>query len=236
MDRALTVEVCAELAKYCDLVIDAVSYFRVKLPQLSLTQGNCLHVSVLQFILLPLLMGDNGDPSKFRLFGRCAAASDQLMNVHKCSSADMIADELIEVVEFFSQRLMLMDDMTVGERPTEERWSIAEVVGHLVDSAVNNHQRFIRAQQHGPLVFPKYEQNFWVRVQDYNSCSWENLVQLWRLMNLHLAHVVRQIPDEQMCTKCTIEPNEPVSLSFLVDDYLVHLKHHLNKINERSGI
>ena len=158
------------------------------------------------------------------------------MNVPQCSSADLIADELIEVVEFFSQRLLLMDDLIVRSRPTEERWSIAEVIGHLIDSAVNNHQRFVRGQHDQPLVFPKYEQNFWVKAQDYNSCPWENLVQLWRLMNLHLAHIIRQIPDEKLRNKCTITPNEPVSLSFLIDDYLVHLKHHLNKINERSGI
>ena len=158
------------------------------------------------------------------------------MNSPQCSSADLIADELIEVVEIFSQRLMLMDDHSVRCRPSAERWTIAEVVGHLVDSAVNNQQRFVRAQHDEPLVFPKYEQNFWVKVQDYNSSPWENLVQLWRLMNLHLAHIIRHIPDEKMRAKCTITPNAPVSLSFLIEDYLIHLKHHLNKINERSGI
>lgn len=158
------------------------------------------------------------------------------MNAPQCSSADLIADELIEVVEYFAQRLGLMDEVTVHHRPSDARWTIAEVVGHLVDSASNNHQRFIRAQYNDPLVFPKYDQNIWVKSQEYNSFPWEHLVQLWRMMNLHLAHVIRKIPDEKLRTKCTITPNDPVSLSFLIEDYLVHLKHHLNKISERSGI
>ena len=158
------------------------------------------------------------------------------MNAPKVTSVDLIADELIEVVDFFAARLALLDEVTVRHKPSEERWAIIEVVGHLVDSASNNHQRFVRAQESDSLVFPKYDQNFWVRTQRYDRCSWDNLVELWKLLNLHLAHVIRQIPDHKMRAKCTITPNEPVSLSFLVEDYLVHLKHHLNKINERTGI
>lgn len=193
-------------------------------------QRKRLHRSGLQFILLARLQGAESQTRPMYSAIRC------VMNAPQCSSADLIADELIEVVEIFSKRLLLMDDLAVRSRPSEERWTIAEVVGHLVDSAVNNHQRFVRAQQDGPLVFPDYEQRFWVKAQDYNTCPWENLVQLWRLMNLHLAHIIRQIPDEKMRTGCTISPNPPVSLSFLVEDYLVHLKHHLNKISERTGI
>ncbi len=158
------------------------------------------------------------------------------MNAPRCSSADLIADELIEIVEFFAARLALIDDSQVRDKSSDERWAIIEVVGHLVDSASNNHQRFVRAQESESLVFPKYEQNFWVKSQFYRQCSWENLIDLWKSYNLHLAHVIRRIPDGKLRNKCTIWPNEPVSLSYLVEDYLVHLKHHLNLINERTGI
>ena len=158
------------------------------------------------------------------------------MNVPKCTSIDLIADELIEVVEFFSARLAVMDDSLVRHKSSEERWSIIEVLGHLVDSAANNHQRFVRALQTDSLVFPKYDQNFWVKSQQYNECSWDNLIEFWKLYNLQMAHIIRRIPDEKMRVKCTIGSNEPVSLSFLVEDYLEHLKHHLMKISERIGI
>lgn len=158
------------------------------------------------------------------------------MNAPRCSSADLIADELIEIVEFFAARLALLDDSQVRDKSSDERWAIIEVVGHLVDSASNNHQRFVRAQESESLVFPKYEQNSWVKTQHYRQSSWENLIDLWKSYNLHLAHVIRLIPDGKLRNKCTITPNEPVSLSYLIEDYLVHLKHHLNIINERTGI
>ena len=158
------------------------------------------------------------------------------MNTQECSTTDLIAEELIEIVQAFSTRLMVLDEPTARHKPSPEKWSIQEVVGHLIDSATNNHQRFIRAQNGKSLFFPKYDQNQWVQTQDYNACSWTDLIEFWRLYNLHLAHVIRRIPDSKMRVECTITPNNPVSLSFLIDDYLTHLKHHLNKINERISL
>ncbi len=158
------------------------------------------------------------------------------MNAPQCSSVDLISDELIELVDFFAARLQLLDDATVRHRPSRDQWAIIEVVGHLVDSAANNHQRFVRAAESESLTFPAYNQNSWVSTQDYRTCPWENLLALWKAYNIHLAHVIRRIPDAKMRIECAIQPNEPVSLSFLVEDYLVHLKHHLNMINERLGI
>jgi hypothetical protein len=155
------------------------------------------------------------------------------MNSPECSSTDLIAEELIEVVESCAARLAVLSADSVTHKPSPARWSIQEVIGHLVDSASNNHQRFVRAQQADELVLPDYEQNFWVASQGYNHCDWLELLDLWRLYNRHLAHVIRRIPDVKMQVQCTIGPNAPVSLSYLVEDYLVHLKHHVNKIKDR---
>jgi len=155
------------------------------------------------------------------------------MNIPQCSSTDLIADELLEVVESVSARLALLDDKFVTVKPSKVRWSIQEVVGHLVDSAANNHQRFVRAQQGDSLSFPGYDQNSWVADQSHNQCNWLDLLELWRLYNRHLAHVIRRIPDNKMRVQCTIGSNASVSLSYLVEDYLIHLKHHVNKIKER---
>lgn len=157
-------------------------------------------------------------------------------NPEACSSIALIANELIEVVEIFAARFALMDEYTYRHKPSEERWSIIEVVGHMVDSAANNHQRFVRALQSDVLVFPKYEQNSWVKLQHFGESNWDQLIDFWKLYNLHLAHIIRRIPDEKMRVKCTVGDNDPVSLSFLIDDYLTHVKHHLNKISERTGI
>ncbi|MGD0653728.1 MAG: DinB family protein [Thermoguttaceae bacterium] len=141
-----------------------------------------------------------------------------------------IADELTQVVQSAAERLRSISAAEAGFKPSESKWSKKEVIGHLIDSAANNHQRFVRAQQASELVSPAYDQEKWVIVQDYNSTSWPDLKELWRLYNLHLAHVIRRIPAEKLGIKCTIGGKEPVTLGNIIDQYLVHLKHHLDKI------
>ncbi len=126
--------------------------------------------------------------------------------------------------------------------PTAEgKWSVKEIIGHLIDSAANNHQRFVRAQFTDDLLFPGYDQEKWVTVQAYNDERWEDLVQLWRRYNLHLVHVIARIPEPTLTLPRTrhsldrialetISADRMVTLEYLVRDYLGHLKHHLRQI------
>lgn len=136
-------------------------------------------------------------------------------------------------IETWRAILLKLDAETVHQKPSVDRWSISEVVGHLVDSACNNHQRFVRAQYCSELVFPKYEQNEWVSAASYQSCNWETLVQLWYCYNRLIAVLIRNVPESSLSTSCTITPYEPCSLEFLIADYLDHLNHHLNRLAQR---
>lgn len=78
------------------------------------------------------------------------------------------------------------------------KWSRKEIIGHLIDSASNTHQRFVRAQLTDNLSFPGYEQDAWVKCQHYQNESWVDLVQLWRSHNLHLLHVVSCLPEDKL--------------------------------------
>ncbi|MEL6109428.1 MAG: DinB family protein [Planctomycetota bacterium] len=143
------------------------------------------------------------------------------------------AAEIEAIVEEWRERLLQIDADAVHEKPDPSRFSISEVVGHLIDSACNNHQRFIRAQAVEELVFPKYDQNAWVLAAGYRQASWESLVHLWYHYNRLIAVVVRNVPQDQLSTPCTITPYETCTLGFFIDDYVVHLHHHCNKLAER---
>ena len=120
-------------------------------------------------------------------------------------------------------------------------WSPIEVMGHLIDSAANNHQRFVHAQFTDDLVFADYEQDQWVSTQKYRDESWPDVIDLWSSYNLHLLHVVSVIPEDVLRkTRAQhtlgeiafkdLDKNEPATLEFLIRDYVDHLHHHLNQI------
>lgn len=147
-----------------------------------------------------------------------------------------VAKHLRSLVDDTAARLRTIDRARARLTTAPGAWSIQEVLGHLIDSAANNHQRFVRAQDGEPLVFPKYEQDHWVAVQAYNESPWHDLIELWRLYNHHLAQVMEQISDESLEVECRIGPSDPVTLGFLVEDYLVHLRHHVERIDTASAV
>ena len=75
--------------------------------------------------------------------------------------------------------------MTVSIKVQGGSWTKKEILGHLIDSAAINHQRFVRAQFTDDLVFDGYVQDDWVKVQDYQNRDWRELVELWHGYNRH---------------------------------------------------
>jgi len=140
--------------------------------------------------------------------------------------------------------LATLPESVVSWRPTATAWSIKEIIGHLIDSAANNHQRFVRAASQEELVFPGYEQDDWVRTQAYGSAPWELLVTLWQSYNLHIARVMATMPagirDRRRETHNfhqigfrTFSVDQPVTLDDLMEDYVLHLEHHLEQVRDR---
>jgi hypothetical protein len=142
-----------------------------------------------------------------------------------------VGRELRETVDATLPKLRSISDRQADQPRAPGKWSPKQIIGHLIDSAANNHQRFVRAQQGTELALPGYEQDLWVRCQHYADRSWEDVTNLWHAYNLHLAHVIGQIPEGRRTVPCTIGSNPPVTLAFLAHDYVRHLRHHLAQIN-----
>jgi hypothetical protein len=148
---------------------------------------------------------------------------------------DALSDDLTRTVDAAASDLRAIDDARAGSKPKANVWSVKEILGHLIDSAANNHQRFVRAQLAGELTFPDYEQNGWVASQDYQSRPWRELLDLWVAYNHHLAHVIRRIPDAAASVPCRLGTNEPITLTALAQHYLGHVRHHLEQIQQRRN-
>jgi len=127
-------------------------------------------------------------------------------------------------------RLERISEADSASCPGPGRWSRKEIVGHLVDSAANNHQRFVRTQAEPELSFPGYAQELWVSTQRYQRESWRTLCDLWRSYNFHLLHIMEQVPEEKLGNRCRVGDAEPVTLKILMTDYVRHLGRHLRQI------
>lgn len=138
-----------------------------------------------------------------------------------------ISEELKEIVKSAGKKLNAINDWNYRTAP--DKWSKKEILGHLIDSAANNHQRFVRIQfEDKPTI--SYEQNKWVKTQNYNDAGSNSLINLWVNYNNHLAYIISQTPKEKYNRKSNIGKEDLVTLEWIVTDYLTHLKHHLVQI------
>jgi DinB superfamily len=149
--------------------------------------------------------------------------------------------ELHDIVIRTVPLLLAMDDERTSRRPFPGKWSPREIIGHLVDSASNNHQRFVRAAFQDDLVFVGYAQDDWVAVQKYQDAPWADLVTLWASFNQHLSRVMMAIPEAVRLKSHTrhnldglafrpVSAESPTTLDYFMDDYVRHLQHHLKQI------
>ena len=141
-----------------------------------------------------------------------------------------LANELVSILQMVVPLLreIAAEDISCRERP--DKWSRKEVLGHLIDSACNNQQKFVRMMQQAHLVFPGYKQNEWVELQDWANANWLDMIDLWSAYNRHLAYLIENVKSEHLDNTITIEATGPFKLEFVMSDYVEHLKHHLLQI------
>ncbi|HYU23156.1 MAG TPA: DinB family protein [Candidatus Dormibacteraeota bacterium] len=147
-----------------------------------------------------------------------------------------LSDKLVRVVRSAESILLQVPEAESGRPVLSGGWSRKQVLGHLIDSASNNHQRFVRAALQTSLDFPGYDQDGCVRVQAVEEGDWTLLVSLWAGYNRYLAHVIAHLPVSKLETLCRIGLDEPVTLRFLAEDYLRHLLHHLGQIGATTSL
>ena len=146
-----------------------------------------------------------------------------------------------QTIDSASESLLRIDEPQSAQPRAEDHWSSKQIIGHLIDSAANNHARFVLGQLKDDLVFPGYDQDGWVRTNHYQERDWSDLVQLWRSYNLHLHHLMSHADQAKLTTPCTLHTlqeiafktvpqAEPVTLEYLMKDYVDHMKHHLAQI------
>src|SRR5262245_60733509 len=126
------------------------------------------------------------------------------------------------------------DERRTAVRPATDAWSAREVLGHLIDSACNNHRRFIVGQSEDVSRFDGYNQDEWVARNRYNEVPWRDLVALWMSYNRHLAHVIGCAPPATLAhAALSADGSAQVTLGFLMEDYVRHLRHHLDQLRAR---
>ena len=153
------------------------------------------------------------------------------------------AEEIKRLIIQTGKQIQDMEEDRLTSKPAPNKWSKIEILGHLIDSAYNNHQRFLRAWDTDDLIFAGYDQEAWVHKNNYQKRDVKEVIQMFIAVNNHIANLINQL-DEELLNKTTTNHNfhkigmrpiakgSPTNLAYLIDDYIYHMKHHLKQILE----
>lgn len=141
-----------------------------------------------------------------------------------------LADKLLAVITAAEPRLRRVNPEESAKPILAGGWSRKQVLGHLIDSASNNHQRFVRACLQESLEFPSYDQEGCVRLEAPQEAEWAVLISLWAEYNRYLAHIITRLPPGKLETPCQIGKEGSMPLRAVATGYVNHLLHHLGQI------
>lgn len=148
-----------------------------------------------------------------------------------------ISEELLSLIKEWQPKLSALGDDVISERRNSQNRTIKQITGHMVDSATNNTHRIVHLHyQKSPLIFPCYathgNNDRWIAIQNYQEEDWDDLVQLWKYTNVHIAHVIKNMNKEKLNNVWISGTNEEISLEAMVVDFPRHFTLHLNEIDE----
>jgi DinB superfamily len=142
--------------------------------------------------------------------------------------------KLYALIDEVPLRLRKLSPAQIESKPSPTEWSPKEELGHLLDSAANNHQRIVRTQLEDKPKMPGYDGNAWVKLHRYQQRSWLEMIGLWQALNRQLLAAAEAVPDQAWSRTCTIADSQPLTLKFVFEDYIEHMVHHLHHIRIKT--
>jgi len=142
---------------------------------------------------------------------------------------------LLNAIAAEEPQLRAVSEQAAQAKPGD-KWSKKQELGHLIDSSLNNRVRFVKAALEGKFDGPGYDGDGWVDLAGYAEAPWVRLIDHWKMSNESLAVLLNRIPKERMSASCIIGGAPPVTLEFVIEDYILHMQHHLDHILSREKI
>lgn len=145
-----------------------------------------------------------------------------------------ITNGILSYIDAWEYKLAKLPLVTIENKRNKQNRTIKQILGHLIDSAANNHQRMVRLQYNDKLSFPDYQQDndAWIAIQDYQNADWDTTIQMWKFYNLHMIQVIKSVDESKLNNSWQSFEDITVTLQQMIEGYLGHIELHFKEIQE----
>ncbi len=146
----------------------------------------------------------------------------------------IVRNTINNCISHWEKILLELNDIQTTQKRNRQNRNIKQILGHLIDSASNNHQRMVRLQYTKELIFPDYQQDndLWIQLQQYEKADWYDLIQLWKYYNLHIIQIIDAVNIKTLNNTWNNFEGETITLKQMLEGYPEHLLLHMNEIKE----
>lgn len=142
-------------------------------------------------------------------------------------SIQKVAAQLQKLVDEIPVKIYQFSIEEINQKPRPDKWSKKEILGHLCDSCFNNIQRIMRVQyEQKPFII--YNQDEWVKHQNYQEREFKEVLDLWVALHRQFIHAILNFSPAHLDS--ILDWGSEVSAEFVIADYLDHQNHHLRQI------
>lgn len=146
--------------------------------------------------------------------------------------SDDIIGYLDEQLGSLMEDLRLVPESKYDFRYSEGKWTVKEVLGHIIDTErVMSFRAFVFARS-DKQEYPGMDQDVYADNSDYASREWADIVEEFRLLRSANLHLFRGFADEDWM-KRGIASDSEVSVRALAYLMAGHVEHHLGIVQER---
>jgi hypothetical protein len=135
--------------------------------------------------------------------------------------------------------LMVQNKDIVDIKLSEDKWTLKEMVSHLVEEASISHQFYIRLQIDRRVKLPVYDSEIWQKITKIKGFNFLELINLWKSYNYFLIYLIQQIDEKDLDNMGEGEGME-FSLKYCIEEYFIrqmdfHIELYKKRIEETNG-
>lgn len=153
-------------------------------------------------------------------------------NYIKLAEADTVKEAVEKYSTYLTEFFKNIPEAKVDYRYAEGKWSIKEMLQHIIDAERIFAYRALCIARHDKTPLPGFDENDYADASNADARTWQSLLQEFAAVRSATDSMLQSFTDEQLNQSGTTN-NQPNTTQAICFTLIGHALHHVNVVKER---